>query len=579
MLLKLRIFYNFFFFFLFFISHFNNKAKLMSDLNLQKPDALMNPEVLNHIDEYIQKGGDINSMISFLSSGYKGNFHIIDAFGFILQSLGVEFRDSFEKFLKEQIIQIFDPKITDQKFDIKNPPSWIESLASNNFWISVISDLLKKYPTSSFLLYSYDIICQRSPQFVKMIPPCRVSYDSYCAVVSSHLPLIRGQYLNTSHNQKLLKTFLSMITADDLTISHTAFLLDRNQDISLINAIIDFLENRKSSQKTFLTLLMRLEGCDDNIIETLQGDKQLDFEIIMQLSMIGTNSSFLRDYVLRRMTKEIFNPKFDKDYRSLLIKSILILTNTTVDEELFLDGIQCFLNWSFNSSNEIALALFCAKVKFCASAMIPIISKRILSSNPKFFADNPQPPTVERLLLCEISYWHRDLIPRVYRIVEKGIESSSSRHDLDNNEIHSMLSELYEIIVYLFELGAYKNVLNLFTKKLADSDSDLKRKALIKILSKAFPPYSKEFLSHMLKCLTDPIVKPLFFPSRGIPALPVQISGLEVVFRFTDRVNKDEASSSDPKEVPLYDNLRTSARQTIEIARGHKQHTLTSFFR
>lgn len=551
----------------------------MSASELQKPDALMNPEIQNHIDEYIGSGGDIGSMISYLAEGYKGNFHIIDAFGFLLQELGVEFRDSFENFLKEQVKQLFDPKIADLKFDISNPPNWIESLASNSLWVSIVSDLLKKYPSSIFLLYSFEKICQLSPHLVNMIPPCRISYSSYHLVISSHLPFLREQFLNNKYNKKHLKDFLAMITADDLTLSHTAFLLDRDKDIALINAIVDSLENRKSSQKTFLRLLMRLEECDDDIIAALQGVQNLDFETIMQLSLLGSNSGFLQDFILRRMTKEIFNPNYDESNRKHLIKSILILTNTKIDEQLFYDGIQCFLNWNFKSPNEIGLSLFSAKIKFCAIAMIPVISRRILSSESSYFSDDPQSPTVERLILCEIAYWHRDLIPQVFHIIEKGIETSSSRRDLDNSALHRMLCEFYDILVYLYELGSYKNVLKIFTKKLADSDSDLKRKSLIKILNRSMPPFSKDFLSHMLKCLTNPDVKILFFPSKGIPPLPVQVSGLEILFRFTDRVNKDESSSSYPKERPIYDDLRSSARQAMEISRGQKQHTLSSFFR
>lgn len=562
----------------FYITFHLNSGK-MNAVELQKPDALMNPEIQNHIEDYIGNGGDIGSMISYLVEGYKGNFHIIDAFGFLLQGLGIDFKSSFENFLREQVVQIFDPKIADIKFDINNPPDWIESLASSKVWVSIVSDLLKKYQTSKFLLYSYEKICQKSPLFVDMIPPCQISYDSYQLVISSHLPLLKTQFLNNKYNKKKLKDFLAMITADDLKISHTAFLLDRDKDIALINAIIDSLENRKSSQKTFIKLLMRLEECDDDIISALQGSRPLDFETIMQLSLLGSNSGFLQDFILRRMVKEIFNNKYDESSRKHLIKSILILTNTTIDEQLFYDGIQCFLNWDFKTSNEIGLSLFSAKVKFCAVAMIPIISKRILSPESSYFNDNPQTPTVERLLLSEIAYWHRDLIPQIFHIVEKGIETSSSRSNLDSSVVHRMLCEFYDILVYLFELGAYKNVLKIFTKKLNDSDSDLKRKSLIKILQKAMPPYSKDFLSHMLRCLTNPDIKILFFPSRGIPALPVQLSALEILFRFTDRVNKDENSRSDPKEVPIYDDLRTTARQAMEISRGQKQHTLASFFR
>lgn len=552
----------------------------MSASDLQKPDALMNPEIQNHIDEYIESGGDIGSMISYLAEGYKGNFHIIDAFGSLLQGLGIEFREAFEKFLKEQIIQVFDQKTVDIKFDVCNPPSWIDSLASSNLWVSIVSELLKKYPTSIFLLYSFERICQLSPQYVNMIPPCRISYNSYHLVLSNRIPQLRAQYQNNSYNKKQLKNFLAMITADDLTITHTAFLLERDKDIALINAILDTLENRRSSQRLFLRILLRLEDCDDKIIETLQSNKALSFETITQLSLLGTGSGFLQDYILRKMAKELFNPVYNESDRKLLIKSVLLLTSTTeVDEQLFIDGIQCFIKWNFSSSNEIALSLYAAKVKFCAMAMIPVLSDRILSSDSAYFADNPKTPTVERLLLCEIAFWHHDLIPKVFHIIEKGLENSSSRRNLDNHVLHNMLSEFYDILVYLYDIGSYKNVLKIFTKKLADSDSDLKRKSLIKILQKTMPPYSREFLSHMLKCLTNPDVRALFFPSKGIAPLPVQMSGLEVLFRFTDRVNKDESSSSDPKERPIYDNLRASARQAKEISSGQKQHTLTSFFR
>lgn len=545
----------------------------------QKDDALMYPNIVSSMSDYADSGGDVAEMEKSLAQSYQGNFHVIDAFGSILRTFGIDFRSMFETFLKDQIKQSFNLTAIDNQFNPSHPPQWMEGLPSDKFWISIISELVIKYPTSKFLLYSFESICQQSPHTIHHIPPCYLSFDSFEKVISAQLSLLTRAM--NSQNRNLISSLLDMLTIDDRTIVYVASRLDRNNDVPLLRAIENYLPENTSRRRTFITALMRFENCHDAIIDQFQRNLKIDINIISELFVYRHPSMFLKDFVLRRMVRDIFNNMHDSSYHDFLIVQLLEWTGAKEDAEFVYSGIKCFSKWEFNTPNQKALGLYIAKIKFCAMAMIPVIKNRILTSN--LFSPVKDEQSTEQLLLCEIAFWHPDFISEIFDIVKEGIWNCTKRRDLDDQSstLRQIIIEFYKIALFLFNLGYYKGVLVLFQTEFSKNISDIsqkpKREALITMMETVKAPYSRDFISCMAKCLSNPMISKLFFTAQGREILPSEVKYLKVLDQFISKIFKDGQSNVGHEERAIYDKLQTKTKKQIAIGLGRPQLKLDQF--
>lgn len=94
------------------------------------------------------------------------------------------------------------------------------------------------------------------------------------------------------------------------------------------------------------------------------------------------------------------------------------------------------------------------------------------------------------------------------------------------------------------------------------------------------PPYSEEFLSEMLKTLTKPSVRELFFPDKANPeAHYTYKQPLEVLIKFCSQINDAPgAEVKNPDEEQKYKLLCSDARDALCRIKGHAQRSIVSYF-
>jgi hypothetical protein len=179
-------------------------------------------------------------------------------------------------------------------------------------------------------------------------------------------------------------------------------------------------------------------------------------------------------------------------------------------------------------------------------------------------------------MLCEIAFHHETLIPDVFKVASWCILQAQLSEQQARDDV---LQDCWDICYYLSLLNDNPTKLD-FVRLLGTetpfNDDHLKRKFLIYLMRNACPPFTQEFLTEMLACLSKPIVRKLFFPERGHPLPAVFQSGLEMICRFTEQLNRDYATSTYAKDVKPYDELRREARQRLDAAKG-SQYLLRSF--
>jgi hypothetical protein len=210
------------------------------------------------------------------------------------------------------------------------------------------------------------------------------------------------------------------------------------------------------------------------------------------------------------------------------------------------------------------------QTRFFAIALLPILDRQLKSD--EYFSQWEALPSPERLIMSEIAYNHRDLIPHLFKLASDAIKHIPITRSVDN-----ALLDLYEICFYLFRLGHHLEFLELIGTPTPANDQYLKRKFLVTIMSTVKPPFSKEFLRQMLECLLRPPIKSLFFPDKQKVLPAMLISALDTVARFTEQINRNEATRTYESDAAKFDELRREARRAVEIAKGVSQRTILSY--
>lgn len=534
-------------------------------------DAIMHPNVQDHIDKYISSGGSIQSMIEILSKGYKGNMHMIDALGSVMEKHGFSFQQDFEKFLFRKLITNINPHRITEAVDYKNiVVDWVETMISSTFWITIIIELSKRFPNNDFLNFCLSSICKQYPEKVSELPPCSTEFESFSNVFYDRFTRIR--YCD-SINDPILTSFVKIAATDDLSIMYTLLSLDRNVSVSILQLLEAELENREASLEYMQSMILRLEQCPKQAGELLISDQPLTTEqITFLMDELDNRSQYLNSLICKRLLKDLFNFGLTDELRLAYILALCQLTSIDVNVEFMCEAVNIIKTWKF-VQNDVALVCYAVKYKFFAVGLMPFLEHHILSD---FFEYDTPTPSPERQILCEIAYWHECLVSQVLDITKKAILKPRNQPGYVIDEFHK---DFYEVLYFLYLIGMSFEVFDFIVHKSRPEDRALNRTLIVKMLRAARKPYSKQFLHVVAEALSDPDIHTLFFTSKGQSINKTQITCLEYVCRFAEQINRDDSTRTYDSDAQVFDDIRHQARRTIEISRGRSaQLTLKSFF-
>jgi hypothetical protein len=523
------------------------------------PDAIMRPDIESIINEHLSAGGEVPAMIAGLARGYAGTLHKIDAFGYLLQKQGVDFRAHFESFLLKKIVDTFDIKFLDRHVNLSSPPEWLPDFIRVPFFCNIVIELARKYPTSPFLALCMNQICMHSPENVKYLLPCRTSLRSFDRVVEDRIRAIQHSSLPS---RELLEGLLQCFFTDDLTIFRAAMGLNCRTNTPLIFNMIDRLSKTPALARFFNKLLMKIEGCDDHTFQLLNGHGALQQADLQVLSSLSHHSSFLFELVLRRLSREMLENPDPTPIVSLLAS----LTSTEVNTEVVVQAVTYVRTWHFVLEMDLSFVLHACRARFFAHAVLTKIVHRF---GQNLFAPDTA-PSPERRILCEIAFQHRDMTLAVFRIAAAEVAKPLAQPS-------QAVSEAYEICHFTFRIGHSIDFVRLLGRE-QSGEPALRRKFLVYILRDCRPPFSRTFLTEVLKTLSAPHVRALFFPEPGRIASAMLTPALGVLVQFTERLNREEGTKTRECDAKQFDELRKEARRTLDLARGTGQPTLRGFF-
>ena len=534
---------------------------------LAKPDAIMHPDIQSHIDEYLATDGNTGRMIALLSEGYQGRLHQIDALGHILQKMGVNFMDELESYILRKVVHSFNPGMADSAFELRGAPDWVSGLAGSRFWATIVVELSRRYPTCKFLCHCLNEVCRVNPRFVKFLPPFRIGYESFVHVLRDRC---RDAMLCSSPDDKSVIELIQILTTDDRTLAEAAMILDQERDISLIHGIEKFLTDRPEMSRLFRSFLLQKDGVDPEIISFLMSP-DVEFESIMDLESLAGHSLYVLDMAVKKMM-HIALTETDRRKVADVMQWILDATGCEGDPQILAKAAECWRNHKYFDSADLSIVIYAVKRRFFATAILPALDQMVSSNS--YFGLGVSPPSCESIILQEIAYQYEDLVPYVFGIVERALFCEKK---LVGGALGFLLEDLYNLGYYLFCLGSSIEFIRLLSKQTPEVQNFQKKAVLIKIMRSVSPPFSRQFLTEMLNCLTTPHVKRLFFP-RGQNASGVAyVTGLEVIAKFCGQLNESDDTRTSPSEAHKYEELRNHAREVIYQSKQYKQPSLEAY--
>ena len=538
---------------------------------LAKPDAIMHPDIQSHIDEYLATDGNTGRMIALLAEGYHGRVHQIDALGHILQKMGVNFMEELESFILRKVVHGFNPGIADSSFESRGAPDWVSGLAGSRFWATIVVELSRRYPTCKFLCHCLNEVCRVNPRFVKFLPPFRIGYESFAHVLRDRC---RDAMLCSSPDDKSVMELIQILTTDDRTLAEAAMLLDQERDISLIHAIEKFLTDRPEMNRLFRSFLLRKDGVDPEAISFLMTPDSLEteFEPTRDLQSLAGHSLYVLDVAVKKLMR-IALTETDQQKVADVMQCILDATGCDGDPQILAKAAECWRIRKYSDSSEQSMIIYAVKRRFFATAILPALDQMVSSNS--YFGLGVSPPSCESRILQEIAYQHEDLVPYVFGILERAL---SSEKKLVGGALGFLFEDLYALGYYLFCLGHSIEFIRLLSKKTREAHNFQKKAVLVKIMRTVLPPFSRQFLTEMLNCLTTPHVKALFFPRGQNPSGVAYVTGLEVIVKFCGQINENDETRTSPSEAHKYEQLRNHARELIYLSKQYKQPSLEAYW-
>lgn len=530
------------------------------------PDTILHPNIEGIISDFISKDGNIPQMISELVDNYRGYLHLIDALGTVTNSLGGNFKEDFEDFLISNILSCFNSNVSNEKFNENNPPDWINDFLENDFMFKLVLALIEKFSNSNLLKYMFDNICKNKPSSVSNFPKCLCKYDCFISVLKARYFLLCN-HVDVSENQAFL---LNLFITDDLTLFYIAQHIDTNKNIKLINKIQKLLEPNQEMLKYFKLILLKLEKCDESLIDILLNHNEIKSEMINVILEVNDPSNFLKEIIISRLNNQIFNRNLSKEMVLKIIHMLIKLTNSNANNYFILTAIQYIKEWKLDLTCYLTYVLYSIQFHFFSEALMPVLRNYVIKSSAHPSRSHNIASPIKQIL-CEIAFHHKDLIPQILEMIKYGVKSKREFPTYSD-----LLSDLFDVLSFIFFLGDYSlDVIKIFADK-SDNDTT-KRNPFISILRSVRPPYSKEFLHEMLLCISSPNINSLFFPKEKKIA-GMNVKPLEALLYFLEQLNRDENTETFKNDAYIFDNIRREARRITEIAKNKTQHTLNCYF-
>ncbi|KAI8137886.1 TH1 protein [Fennellomyces sp. T-0311] len=504
-------------------------------LRLTQQDAILQPNIYKEaFKPFIANGGAPMDAVSALSESYVGYPSMIKTTANIATTMGIDVEAILRKTVKKQIMNKFNPKAIDEA--LMNTPTptsldWLDGLVHDTEWRHMIYELLDKYPRCEFLNFAI----------------MRMAEGGYQHEVAQ---LRTGSSYVEVYNYILNDAFTKLMAKDDIEFEENlpAFLrVCSDQEHSYLYAQVlihrlyqefndlSFLRLAKELEKTAIArgqheLVYIIKSCAvgmpqdlANALKAIRSSGQPTPGDIMTVYNIYTATEapsvyFIRDYeLIELMLKALYVPDAVPNMKPDLVdKLICLLAFATAyneskpreDQEETLRRVCKTLRRLYQALQAQSGAYFSgAMTEILESMSIPAASLGILLWIEYISTRTPYYETYYRsseiplphLLLDEIASVHPLQQPMVLEVIKRCF-----LHPYQNfaPEILAALQKRWiERLVNLVELHYTLPVLKFIKSVVREIDYSLTVHFVTKVLELAEPPYSTEFVEHIVDTL------------------------------------------------------------------------------
>ncbi|OHT07837.1 hypothetical protein TRFO_23780 [Tritrichomonas foetus] len=395
------------------------------------PDAIMRPDIIDLLADYSKNNGKVENVAPVLLSHYHGYPNMIDIVATILKSINHDPQKIIEQHANKTMIDFFRLDYMDKLIlTQKKVPKWVHIMFQSPFWNNTIFELAKKHPESIFIAYCMNKICVNYPDTIKSLPSYYISYKSFSSVIQSILKRMRN-----SGDPELLKTFVKIISTDDLTLFHGA-LLCRDLPNKALMEITNLLT--QSEKAIFDKTLLALDECNGDLSNILTSQKQLTINDLNILSAQEHVSQHLQSLIVQKIETVLKNSS-SQDVITAAVNCMLKLTHTEVSEEQksFICACFSFIKTSIRYEDKLAIVLAAVKTECFVNTIFDITLT--------LFDTNTRQSSPQAKIIDEIAFKYPkkviSMIPKVLDVLKK-------------NESHEILvCEVFEIFKYFIKLG------------------------------------------------------------------------------------------------------------------------------
>jgi hypothetical protein len=427
------------------------------------------------------------------------------------------------------------------------PPKWLMQMLRSPLWIPALLSLAQDNPKSFFVAYCLNRIALDHPEAVTQLPPGMVTYRAYAKVLRSYL-----DSMEQSH--ELMNGFMNVIVTDDLTITHAAFVCHRMADANLAIKVDERLGNR-AFRGLFERIMLRLDDCDDRMIELLTTEKPLTMEVITLMEKKSDGSRFLRHLVRRKIKGELFRQDTPDEVVAEAIQCLSLLGHQTLarpDDAQFLPEAVKLLkkpDW-LGDQVKLATVLRALREPFFVDAALPELLKLI--RRPELTEFTRLQRSVEALMLCEVAWCHGE------RCAEIADDMFRNIADVTNE---SQLRAIYDVLLFLASIGFAVEVIRRLMHAFPPHERrqvNARRAFLLYFLKNANPPYSAEFVTEFIRCITQENFRCLVIDRASGQA---SRQNAQTVLEFMGKVERCEFLDIDDDTLEKIKDLQTSAKR------------------
>ncbi|KAG0325681.1 Negative elongation factor C/D, partial [Podila humilis] len=502
----------------------------------QAPDAILEPNIMANLAEYMKEGGQPLLLVNTLANSYVGMPEMCNLMSGWATEFDIDPVEVMQEALKEQLMDRFDPESIDLEFmSGSGRPEWLSPMIQHPFWRSVIYELSEQHKKCNLLNYAIQRISDAGYQ----------GEIASVATASTFLKVFSGVLLDSLDKLReeddvglldRLPDLVKVCCQSEHTYLFTQILLfrlmktDRGLPLKRISKELESGVLEKFNRPPLVAILrMLLAGASSNVASAISAILQSRIPSpgdVMLLHKAYTSDDPPSTYFLRDpdffeiMLSSIFVPSFKggvvkQDHKEKYLWLIAYASSVREEDERITDTSEVQPTYEALSALEDTLSK-----RTAGTDLTPILKNLLIAI---------ETPVASMALLYWIQFVIRETsyIETYFRSHEVPvplllIEEMAYKHPLQQANIFATLVDFFEAplelnpeimmtyrksildrMIYLIQLNYAMPVLDYIQVRARKMDQSLSMHFVKKVLEMVRGPYSKKFIEGMSQMIEE----------------------------------------------------------------------------